>query len=66
MAFPWDGVDLPRLCQGGGHTELDIPDEGFDRGESSVARGRAVATLFLDVSEEVENQGGIDLLETHL
>ncbi len=66
MAFPWDRMDLPRLCQGGGHAELDIPDKGFDRGESPVARGRAVAALFLDVSEKIENQRGVDLLETNL
>ena len=66
MAFTRDGVDLLRLCQGGGHAELDIPDKGFDCGESSVARGRAVATLFLDVGEEVENQRGVDLLEADL
>ena len=63
MAFARDGVDLPCLRQGGGHAELDISDEGFDRGESSVARSRAVAALFLDVSEKVENQRGVDLLD---
>jgi hypothetical protein len=66
VAFPRDGVDLPRLCQGGGHAELDIPDEGFDCGEPSIARGRAVAALFLNVSEEVENQRGVELLEADL
>jgi hypothetical protein len=66
MAFVRDGVDLPCLRQGGGHTELDISDEGFDRGESSVTRGRRVAALFLNVSEKVENQRGVDLLDTDL
>src|SRR5450631_3766937 len=66
MTFPRDGVDLPRLCQCGGHTKLDVPDEGFDGGESSVTRGRAVAALFLDVGEEVENQCGVDLFEGDL
>ena len=57
---------MPRLCQSGRHTELDISDEGFDRGESSVASGRAVATLFFDVSEKLENQSGVDLLDADL
>src|ERR1700731_110594 len=33
--------------QSGRHPELDIPDEGFDSGESSVACGCAVAAFFL-------------------
>jgi hypothetical protein len=55
IAFDGDGVDLQRLRQEGWHAELDIPDEGFYRGESSVPRGCAVAALFLDVCEEVED-----------
>jgi hypothetical protein len=66
MPFTRDGVDLTRLCQGGGNAELDIPNKGFNCSESSVARGRAIASLFLDVSEEVENQRRVDLLETDL
>ena len=62
MAFPRDGMDLARLSQGRRHAELNIPDEGFDGGESSVARGRAVAAFFLDVSQEIENQRSVDLL----
>jgi hypothetical protein len=56
MAFARDGVDLSCLCQGGWHPKLDIPDEGFDSGESRVACGGAVAAFFLDVSQELENQ----------
>ena len=63
MPFTRDGVDLLRLCQGGGNAEFNIPNKGFDCSESSVARGRAVTSLFLDVSEEVENQRGVDLLD---
>ena len=55
MPFTRDGVDLLRLCQGGGNAELDIPNKGFDCSESSVARGRTITSLFLDVGEEVEN-----------
>jgi hypothetical protein len=66
MAFPGNGVDLPRLCQGGRHAELDISDESFDRSEPSVARGGAVATLFLDVSEEIEDQRDVNLFEADL
>ena len=66
MAFRWDGVDLSCLCQGGRHAELDISDESFDRSEPSVARGGAVAPLFLDVSEEIEDQRGVDLFEADL
>src|SRR6202040_18623 len=61
-----DGVDLLRLCQGGGYMDLDIPEEGLDCCESSVARGRAVAALLLDVSEKLQNQRGVDLLKTDL
>ena len=66
MAFARDGVDLSGLCQCGRHPELDIPDEGFDSGESSVACGRAVAAFFLDVSQELENQRSVDLFEADL
>ena len=66
VPLTWDGVDLARLCQCGGHAKFDIPDEGFDCGQSSVARGRAVAAMFLDVSEKVENQRSIDLLKADL
>src|SRR5437870_2925789 len=66
MAFARNGMDLPCLCQYGGHAEFDISDEGFDCGESSIASSRAIATLFFDVSEKVENQRGVDLLDTDL
>jgi hypothetical protein len=66
MAVARDGVDLSCLCQGGRHPELDIPDEGCDSGESSVACGRAVAAFFLDVSQELENQRSVDLFEADL
>jgi hypothetical protein len=66
VAFRGDGVDLPRLFQGGGHAELDIPEKCLNCGKSSVARGRTVATLFLDVNKESEYQRGLDLLETDL
>jgi hypothetical protein len=66
VAFPRDGVDLPRLCQGGRHAELDIPDKCFDCGESSIASGCAVATMFLNVNKESEYQRSVDLLETDL
>jgi hypothetical protein len=66
MAFARDGVNLPRLCQCRGHMEFDISDKGFNCGESSVAGGRAVAALLLDVSEKVENQRCVDLFETDL
>jgi hypothetical protein len=56
VAFRGDGVDLPRLCQGGRHAELDIPDKCFDCGEPPIASGRAVATLFLDVYKKSEYQ----------
>ena len=55
MPFTRDGVDLLRLCQGRGHAELNIPNKGLDCGESSVARGRTITSLFLNVGEEVEN-----------
>src|SRR5260370_4975822 len=66
MAFPCDSVDLPRLFQGGGYPELDIPEEGLDCCEPSVARGRAVAALLLNVGEKLENQRGASLLQTDL
>jgi hypothetical protein len=66
VAFRGDGVDLPRLFQGGGYAELDIPEKGLNCRESSVARGRAVTTLFLDVNKESEYQRSLDLLETDL
>ena len=59
-------MDLPRLRQEGWHAKLNISDEGLDCGESPVTRGCAVAALFLDVCEEVENQRSVDLLETEL
>ena len=66
MAFTRDGMDLLRLCQRGGHAKFDVPDEGFDGSESPVTGSRAVTTLFLDVTEKVENQRGIDLLDADL
>jgi len=41
-------------------------DQHHIAAESSVARGHAVAALLLDVSEKVENQCVVDLLETDL
>ena len=66
MAFPGDSVDLPRLGQGGGYPELDIAEESLDRCEPSVARGRAIAALLLDMNEKVKNQCGVDLFEADL
>ena len=66
MAFARDGMDLPRLFKCGGHAEFDIPDEGFDYGEPSIARNRAVAAVFLDVSEKAENQICVDLFDADL
>jgi hypothetical protein len=59
-------MNLPCLCQCGGHTEFDISDKRFDCGQSSIASGRAVTALFLQVCEKVQNQRGIDLLEAYL
>jgi hypothetical protein len=66
MAFARNGMDLPCLCECGGHSEFDISDEGFHRGQSSIASSRAIAALFFDVSEKVENQSSVDLLDTDL
>jgi hypothetical protein len=66
MAFHGDGVNLSCLREGGRHAELDVPNKGFHRGESSVARGSAVAPLCLNVRQEVENQRRIDLFQTDL
>jgi hypothetical protein len=63
MAFIVYGVDLLRLRQSGGHAELHIPDEGFDSGESSVARSGGFAALLLEVGEKIEDQRGIDLFK---
>ncbi len=66
MAFARDGVNLPRLSQCRGHTEFDISDKCFDCGKSSVAGGRAVTALLFQVSEKVQNQSGINLLDAYL
>src|SRR6516164_1726335 len=66
LAFDRDGMDLLRLRQEGRHAELDVADESFYRGESSVARGCAVPALFLDMCEEVEDQRGVELLKAEL
>lgn len=56
MPFPRNGVDLPCLCHGGGHTEFDISDEGLDSGETPVSSGSAITSLLFDVSEDVKDQ----------
>ena len=66
VAFTWDGMDLLRLCQRGGHAKFDISDEGFDSSEPPVTRSRAITTLFLDVKEKVENQRSVELLDADL
>jgi len=66
MAFIGDGVDLPHLRQSGGQAKLHVPDEGFNSGESSVARGGGVAALLLEVGEKIEDQRGIDLFKGDL
>src|SRR5687768_17354904 len=66
MALARNGMDLPCLCQCGRHAEFDISDERFDRGESSIASSRAIATLFFDVSEKVKNKSSVDLLDADL
>ena len=66
MTLCWDGVDLHDLLQGGRHAELDIPHEGLDRGEPGIAGRSTVATLLLDVGQEVEHEGGVDVLEAEL
>jgi hypothetical protein len=66
MAFAGDGMDLPRLCKRGRHAKFNISDKGFDRRESSVARSRAIAALFLEVRKKIENQRSVNLLDTDL
>jgi hypothetical protein len=66
MALSSDPMDLPRLCQGRWYPELDVPHEGFDCCESSIACGRGVVAMFLDVREEAENKRGINLLQKDL
>ena len=59
-------MDLPDLFQGGRDAELDVPREGLDRGEPGIASSCVVTTLLLDVGQEVEHQGRVDLLEAEL
>jgi hypothetical protein len=59
-------LNLPDLFQRGWYLILDIPHEGFDGGQSGVPRHRSIFALGLDVLQERENQGGIDLLQVKL
>ena len=66
MAFRRNGVNLSYLRQSGRHAELDIADERFHCRKSTVARGRAIAPLRLDMREEFENQRRVDLFKVDL
>ena len=59
-------MDLPCLFEGGGHAQLDVAHERLDGGEPGVAGGGAVAALLLDVGEEGQHQGSVELLEAEL
>ncbi len=61
-----DGVDLHDLLQGGRHAELDIPHKGLDRGQPGIAGRSTIATLLLDMGQEVEHEGGVNVLEAEL
>jgi hypothetical protein len=66
MAFGWNSMYLPHLLQNGGHAEFYVSHEGFDGCESTVARDRAIAALFFDVSEKVQDQRGVNLFNEEL
>src|SRR5271165_638612 len=66
MALCRNGVDLPDLFQGGGDAEFDVPHERLDRRKPRIAGRCVVMTLLLDVGQEVEHQGGVDVLEAEL
>jgi hypothetical protein len=66
MAFGWNGMYLPHLLQNGRHAEFDVTHEGFDRCESTVACDGAIAALFFDVSEKIEDQRSVDLFNEEL
>ena len=59
-------MDLPDLFQSGWNAELDVPHEGLDRRKPGVAGRRGITALLLDVGQEVEHQGGVDVLEAEL
>jgi hypothetical protein len=66
MALCRDGADLHDLLQRGRDAELDVPHEGFDRREPGVAGGCVVPALVLDMGQEFEHQGGVEVFEAEL
>ncbi len=66
MALCRNGVDLHDLLQGSGDAELDMAHEGLDRGEPGVAGRSTIATLLLDVGQEAEHEGRVDVFEAEL
>jgi hypothetical protein len=66
MAFGWNGMYLPHLLQNGRRTEFYVSHERFDGCESTVACNRAIAALFFNVSEKIEDQRSVDLFNEEL
>jgi hypothetical protein len=66
MALCWDGLDLPYLLQCRWHPRLHISHKYLDGRESGVACRRTAAAVLLNVGQEFEQHGGIDVLEAQL
>jgi hypothetical protein len=66
VRFGWNGVYLPHLFQNCGHAEFYVTHERFDGCEPTVACDRAIAPLFFDVSEKIQDHCSVDLLNCEL
>ncbi len=58
-----DGEDAADLVERGRDTVLEKAHEGADGGEPRVAGAGAVAPLVLQMGEEREHEGGVEVLD---
>jgi hypothetical protein len=61
-----NGQDLVNLLEGRRHSILNEAHEGLDRGQARVACAGSVASFGLEVQQEGQDQGRVDLFKAQL
>jgi len=59
-------VDLTDLLQSGWHLVFNVAHERLDRGKTQIPGRGSIAALPLDMTKEVHDQGGVQLLDMKL
>ena len=62
----WNREDTTYLLQRGGNSMLDEPHERLDGNEPGITSARSVAALRLEVSQKLDHQRRVQLLELEL